>query len=184
MRGTYANKQKQMVRWVEKLTSSSPEEAECLLSQLGKMYEATGKMQTGKSHIESHHYATSGIFFNMLTEVLSQNPDVYQYSFNESIPGTYGGMCGDGAHACEVAFVIGEEAGMHSSVEESLQARMREVWARFATTSNPGWSHDAIGKFTGGNLEVDASGAPFAADVSQFLYNIMCAPENISTSCS
>jgi len=182
--GTYANKQKQMVRWVEKLTSSSPEEAECLLSQLGKMYEATGKMQTGKSHIESHHYATSGIFFNMLTEVLSHNPDVYQYAFNESIPGSYGGMCEDGAHACEVAFVIGEEAGLHSSVEEDLQARMRDVWAQFASTGNPGWSTNAIGKFSEGKLQIDESGAPFDPSISDLLHNIMCAPEKIKQNSS
>jgi len=177
--GTYASKQNQMVRWVEKLTSSSPEEAECLLSQLGKMYEATGKMKAGKSHIADHHYATSGIFFNMLTEVLSRNPDVYQYSFNESIPGSYGGMCEDGAHACEVAFVIGEEAGLHSSVEEDLQTRMRHVWAQFASKGEPGWSTTAIGKFSEGQLEIDESGAPFDPSISDLLHNIMCDPEKV-----
>merc|ERR1719361_1297694 len=176
-----------MGQWVEKFVSASPQEAECVMSQLGKLYENTGKMKAGNSQLADHHYATSGIFFNMLTEVLSRNPDVYQYSFNESIPGSYGGMCEDGAHACEVAFVIGEEAGLHSSVEETLQARMREVWARFATTSNPGWSHDAIGKFTEGDLKIDASGVPFATDVSEFLYNVMCDPTQINkqdSSCS
>jgi len=179
--GTYASKQNQMVKWVEKLMSISPEEADCVMSQLGKLYEATGKMKVGNSKYADHHYATSGIFFNMLTEVISRNPTVYQYVFNESIPGTYGGLCEDGAHACEVAFVISEEAGFHSSVEAALEARMRNVWAQFASTGNPGWHTDSIGKFSEEDLKIDPSGAPFHPDVSQFLYNIMCAPDKINT---
>jgi len=181
--GAYAKKQEQMGQYVEKFLSVSPDQAECVMSQLGKKYEDTGKMKCGDGKYADHHYATSGIFFNMLTEVLSRNPDVYQYVFNESIPGSYGGMCEDGAHACEVGFVIAEEAGLHSSVEEGLEARMRKVWARFATTGKPGWSTDAIGKFTGGDLQIDASGAPFAPGISDFLYDIMCAPDKINTSC-
>jgi len=182
--GMYSYKQDQMTEWVEHLMSISNEQAECVMSQLGELYAASGKMQTGSNNYAKHHYATSGIFFNMMVEVLSRSPSVYQYVFNESIPGTYGQLCEDGAHACEVAFVISEEAGFHSSVEEGLEARMRNVWAQFASAGNPGWHTDSIGKFSEGELQIDPSGAPFHPDVSQFLHDIMCAPDKISTSCA
>merc|ERR1712113_635649 len=49
--GTYANKQNQMGQWVERFLSTSSQQAECVLSQLGKLYENTGKMKAGNSQL-------------------------------------------------------------------------------------------------------------------------------------
>lgn len=197
--GRYAWKEVEMKRWIQDLLETDEAGSECVFSQLGQMYGATGMMRLeGTPHPQEErerHYAASGIMFNMFTEVLSRHQNAHQYLFNESFSHTFFGMCEDGAHACEVPYVIGEEtkyddtgagkAGTYSAdskLEGSLQQRMRAVWAEFAVTGNPGWGADAIGKFANGALEVDSDGAPFTPEISQALYNMMCSKTDLSIS--
>merc|ERR1712032_833571 len=180
----------------------------CFFNELGHAYEHTGLMQKPAANPMSglpdtpeqarDLYATSGVFFNMLSINLHKLPNVHMFFFNESIKhmGAFP-MCHDphGAHACEIPFVLGEVAKYDpnsdfgrenivggNNLDKDIQSTMREVWANFVYHGTPGWESDEVGVFTdGGHLEARA--AAFDPEINLMLQQVMCAPETISEPC-
>merc|ERR1719210_2393093 len=59
---------------------------------------------------ENDIYATSGMFFNIISQTLMQLPNVHMFVFNESARHRSFPMCANplGAHFCETPFVLSE----------------------------------------------------------------------------
>merc|ERR1711920_676735 len=128
-------------------------------------------------------YATSGVFFNMISNTLMQLPHVHMFLFNESAAHFGGMLCTNplGAHTCEVPYVINQLSAANISQNDPVQQNMRKVWANFATSGNPGWSHDEVGVFTDGQIVV--RGAAFDPVISSLLTKLMCHPATIKPAC-
>jgi carboxylesterase type B len=220
--GSQGIKKNQMLEWIKHF---APEvDNMCFYNELGHEYELTGLMQdpavssavlnppawmtwmqlpedrkaSGTREEARDLYATSGVFFNMISINLMKLPNVYYYVFNETaVHNPMFPMCHDpaGAHACEIPFVLQEPAKFNASSElgtgnlqggedldTAIQTTMRGVWGNFVLYGLPGWEGDEVGVFTdGGHLEYRA--AFFDPKINLMLEQLMCAPETISEPC-
>merc|ERR1712004_418558 len=195
--GAYNNKENQMRQWVDYLAPLS--NGTSVFKCLGDLYKASGRLQdpfkpAQGSGTQENVYATSGVFFNIISQTLAQNPNVYMFLFNESADHTGFGLCQNplGAHTCEVPFVITEPAKyaadgtnqmMGSPMDTAVQRNMRKVWANFATTGNPGWADDEVGVFMDHGIEIRSSGDAFIPAASTLLTKLMCHPASIAPTC-
>jgi len=205
-------KKKQMQDWIKYLAGPEVDNM-CFFHELGDEYEATGLMQNPAVNVDwaftpnpapntreeaRDLYATSGLFFNMISINLMNLPNVHMFVFNESAKhnGAWP-LCHDphGAHACEISFVLSEPGTYNTNSERgteniaggenlntAIQTTMRAVWNTFANYGTPGWGSDEVGVFTdGGNLEARA--AAFDPNINLMFEQLMCAPETISEPC-
>merc|ERR1712032_1738427 len=212
--GAFPKKKKQQMHdWIAhfapKLNNS------CVFDKLGDEYEASGLMQdpaqktqmmtaNGMMDMPQHPpkelYATSGIFFNMISSNLMRSSKVHMYMFNESTQAAGGVFCAlpFGAHTCEVPFVLQYNIMYNSSgdglnqvpmpgtppgfplgppMDEQVRTNMRETWKHFATTDEPGWMTNEVGIFTNG--EIHHVDAPFSPQATDLLHKVMCEPDMI-----
>merc|ERR1739838_217108 len=212
LQGAQDRKKNQMQDWIKYLAGPEVDNM-CFFHELGDEYEATGLMQDPAVNVDwaftpnpapntreeaRDLYATSGLFFNMISINLMNLPNVHMFVFNESAKhnGAWP-LCHDphGAHMCEVSFVLSQPGTYNTSSERgteniaggenlntAIQTTMRAVWNTFANYGTPGWGSDEVGVFTdGGNLEARA--ATFDPKIFLMLEQLMCASETISEPC-
>jgi carboxylesterase type B len=196
--GAYPNKNTQMRTWVDHLAPLSNGTA--VFQCLGDLYKASGRLQDPFKPAGRHDgtqeevYATSGVFFNIISQTLAQLPNVHLFLFNESADHTGYNLCQNplGAHTCEVPFVItdlakydlnGTNAGFGAPMDTAVQRNMRKAWANFATTGNPGWAHDEVGIFMDEELEIRGNRDAFIPAASTLLTKLMCHPASIAPTC-
>jgi len=213
LQGMQGIKQSQMLDWIKYFAAPEVDNM-CFYNELGHEYEHTGLMQNPAVNVQfsafvpnpapntreeaRNLYATSGVFFNMISINLMKLPNVHMFVFNESATHMAAfPMCHDpyGAHACEIAFVLGQPGTYNTNSERgteniaggedlntAIQTTMRRVWGNFAFYGTPGWESDKVGVFTdGGHLETRA--ATFDPKINLMLEQLMCAPETISEPC-
>lgn len=201
--GARAIKKFQMEYWTDLLVS--PLNSTCVFQELGDRFEASGMMQDpaippflGTATLEEAKilYATTGVFFNMISEVFSRLPNVYQMLFNESAHHYNFNLCNNpmGAHACEVPFIVSQITAYNASnldqniaggspMDKVVQANMRRVLVMFGKTGNPGWKDDEVGTWMDHTLVIRTNGAAFAPPVANLLYQVMCEPVSIPPPC-
>jgi len=200
-------KTKQMLEWTAYLAPEANNT--CFYDELGQKYEDSGLMADPFFSAISPNpppntpegardiYATSGIFFNMLSVNLMQFPNVYMFLFNESAAVFQGGpMCSNpqGAHACEVHFVVSEISYYDPNslrgavnvvggekIDSTVQANMRKVWGNFALNGRPGWGENELGVFQDGEIKIRE--AAFDPEINRMLTQLMCRPETIPEPC-
>jgi len=191
-RGAFDTKRGQMKNWINHFGKEL--DAECVFEKLGDRYGDTGLMQIPaqpekqwlstndlQNYSANDIYATSAVFFNMISSNLMRSPNVYMYMFNESVaPWTNLGLpqlCAIpfGAHACEVHLVT---TFLNLPVQKTnLQFNMRSTWKEFAMTGEPGWQTGELGIFTGDDI-VHRDYA-FDQTIHEMLHELMCEPDMI-----
>lgn len=198
-------KERQMKEWIGHFGDEL--DAPCVLQKIGQMYGNTGLMQNPAQRETMPHeeligqvipipeydseivYATSAIFFNMLSSTLMHSPNVFMYMFNESVTPFGGDECSApfGAHACDVPMVLSQRNPfvMNETVfispdgdaEQKIQNNMRTTWKKFASSGDPGWETAEFGIFSGG--EILHSDKIFDPAITDMLYQVMCEPDQI-----
>jgi len=204
-------KKNQMLQWTTYLAPEANNT--CFYDELGQKYEDSGLMadpffnpmtdvispnpppNTPESARDL--YATSGIFFNMVSINMMRFPNVYMFLFNESVANNPGGIvCSNpqGAHSCEMPFVLTElmyydpnstrgavNVAGGKNIDLTVQANMRKVWGNFALNGRPGWGENELGVFQDGEIKIRE--AAFDPEINRMLTQLMCRPETIPEPC-